>query len=166
MEVGKVIEGGTTLSSGLIRNAFWIGENRTLGKKILEFLYALRLNHIFSKDQILTGYINRVAFGSMNYGLKSASKYYFDREPRNLTKAEQIVLLIIPKDSQKYNPYQKPKSFRTRFETVTGILRDGGIITSEEYQTILLEKLSWNIEHGNPLPYVTDFLSTKIIENS
>lgn len=102
----------------------------------------------------------------MNYGLKSASKYYFDREPRNLTKAEQIALLIIPKDSQKYNPYQKPKNFRTRFETITGILRDGGVITGEEYQTILSEKLSWNTEHGNPLPYVTDFLSTKTVANS
>jgi membrane peptidoglycan carboxypeptidase len=107
-----------------------------------------------------------VAFGSMNYGLKSASKYYFDREPRNLTKAEQIALLIIPKDAQKYNPYQKPKNFRTRFETVTQTLRNGEIITDEEYQTILSEKLSWNIENGNSLPYVTDFLSTKIAANS
>lgn len=58
----------------------------------------------------------------MNYGLKSAAKYYFRKSPENLTEAEQIALLILPKDSKKYDPYKKPKNFRTRFEIVTEIL--------------------------------------------
>lgn len=88
----------------------------------MEFLSAIRLNHLYSKDQILTEYINRVDYGYLNYGLKSAAEYYFGRSPKDLTKAEQIALLILPKDARKYDPYNKPKSFHERFETVVSIL--------------------------------------------
>ena len=162
IQAGKVVEGWSTLSSGLIRNTFWIGENRTAGKKILEFLYAIRLNHMFSKDAILTEYINRVDFGYMNHGLKPAANYYFGREPTDLTQAEQIALLILPKDSKKYDPYRKPKNFRARFEEVVKILIQEQMITEEEWKNILNENLHWNTEHGNSLPYVVDFLKTKI----
>ncbi len=159
IQAGKVVEWGTTLSSGLIRNSFWIGESRTTSRKVLEFLYAIRLNHLYSKEQILTEYVNRVNFGSLNYGLKSASKYYFNKEPKNLTKAEQIALLILPKDPKKYDPYKKPKSFQTRFDMVVKTLAKEWIITRPEQQDILTEILSWNVDHENPLPYVVDFLS-------
>jgi len=164
IEALRVVEWGTTLSSGLIRNAFWIGEKRTIGKKILEFLYAVRLNKLYSKEEILTEYINRVNFGYMNYGLKSAAKYYFDKEPVHLTPSEQIALLILPKDSLKYNPYKKPRSFRTRFEEVVSILAKEWIVTEDEWKSILSENLSWNTKHENSLPYVVDFLN-KIIVN-
>lgn len=103
-------------------------------------------------------------YGYLNYGLKSGAKYYFGRLPKDLTKAEQIALLILPKDSDKYNPYKKPKNFRTRFESVTGILLRTNIITADEQKDILSEKLVWRNEHGNPLPYVADFLKTKTPE--
>ncbi len=86
-------------------------------------MYALRLNQIYSKDQILTEYINRVNFGYLNYGLKSAAKYYFNRTPNDLTKAEQIALLVLPKDPKKYDPYNKPKLFQQRFHHVVTTLQ-------------------------------------------
>ncbi|MDD5376744.1 MAG: transglycosylase domain-containing protein [Candidatus Gracilibacteria bacterium] len=158
IRAGKVVEGGSTLSSGLIRNTFWIGEDRTIGKKILEFLYAIRLNRLYPKDRILTEYIDRVGFGYLNQGLGSAAKYYFGREPKNLTKAEQIALLILPKDSRRYDPYKKPQTFRSRFEFIVDVLEKKQIITADEQKNILLENLAWNMEHGNSLPYVSDFL--------
>ena len=97
----------------------------------------------------------------MNYGLKSAAKYYFDQEPKNLTHAEQIALLLIPRDPKKYDPFNKPKNFRERFEAVTNTLRESGIITEEERKSLLHEKLSWNRNHENSLPYVLDFLKTR-----
>lgn len=131
----------------------------------MEFMYAVRLNHLYSKDGILTEYINRVDFGYLNYGLKSAAKYYFDREPKDLTKAEQIALLILPKDSKQYDPYRKPKSFRSRFEKVVDILAQQHILNPEERNDVLNENLNWNTRHGNPLPYVADFLRTKMEES-
>lgn len=162
IQAGRIVEGGSTLSSGLIRNAFWITEERTLGKKILEFLYAMRLNHLLIKEQILTEYINRVHFGHMNYGLGSAAWYYFDREPMHLTKAEQLALLILPKDPTKYDPYKKPKNFHTRFEEVVRTLKTNQNITESEETELLREELHWNTHHQNPLPYVADFLQNTL----
>ena len=102
----------------------------------------------------------------MNHGLKSAAKYYFGREPKNLTKAEQIALLILPKDSRQYDPYRKPKSFRSRFEKVVGILAQQHIFNPEERNDILNENLNWNTRHENPLPYVTDFLKKAVLPSS
>ncbi len=127
----------------------------------MEFLSAIRLNHLYSKDQILTEYIGRVDYGYLNYGLKSAARYYFNRDPLDLTRAEQIALLILPKDSRKYDPYKKPKSFRERFETVVSILVKKWDITTLEQSDILFEKLIWNTKHANELPYVVDFLKTE-----
>lgn len=121
-------------------------------------MYAIRLNYILSKEQILTQYLNRVGFGYMNYGLKSASIYYFDKEPRNLTKAEQIALLVLPKDPRKYDPYKQPKQFRARFELLTKTLVATNILSNDEGETIRNEQFIWNRNHNNPLPYVSDFL--------
>ena len=66
---------------------------------------------MMSKEAILTGYINRIGFGYLNYGLRSASLYYFAKEPKSLTQAEQIALLVIPKNPNIYDPYKHPKAF-------------------------------------------------------
>lgn len=161
IQAGSIVEWATTLSSGLIRNMFWIQESRTIDRKLLEYIYAIRLNHILSKKEILTRYINRVEFWYLNHWLLSASKYYFNREVKELTKAEQIALLSLPKDPRNYDPYKKPKNFRLRFENVVHILYSAKILSEEEMKDILKENLSWNINHDNPLPYVTDFLVQK-----
>lgn len=94
--------------------------------------------------------------------MKSAAKYYFNQEnPKNLTRAEQIALLILPKDPGKYNPYNKPKNFRARFEGVVNTLAKKRIITWEEQRDILNEKLNWNRHHENTLPYVVDFFKAR-----
>lgn len=118
IQAGRIVEGASTLSAQLIRNIFWINERRDLTHKILESLYAIRLNHIMSKEEILTTYVNRIGFGYLNFGLRSASLYYFAKEPKNLTPAEQIGLLVIPKNPNTYNPYTHPKAFNERYQQI------------------------------------------------
>lgn len=155
---GKIIEGGSTISSQFIRNNLWLNESRTLTKKILEFLYAIRLNHLYTKDEILEKYLNQVSYGYLNYGLSSASHYFFTKDPENLTKAEQIALLVIPKDAHKFDPYKNPKAFRSRFEKVVAYLQKSNVISTSESRDILAESLNFNYDHDNKLPYVADFL--------
>lgn len=158
IRAGKVIEWGSTLSSGLIRNTLWLNEKRTLSKKLLEFVYAVRLNHLYTKEEILTSYIDRVYYGYLNYGLTSASRYYFAKEPKNLTKAEQIALLILPKDPKKYNPYKESRAFKERFSLVIKTLKKEHILSDTEAENIQSEELQFNYEHDDVLPYVTDFM--------
>jgi membrane peptidoglycan carboxypeptidase len=94
----------------------------------------------------------------LNYGLASASRYYFSKDPKNLTKAEQIALLILPKDPKKYNPYKENKAFKVRFSLIVHTLQKNNILTETEAKNILTEERGLNYNHENILPYVADFI--------
>ncbi|MDD2486753.1 MAG: transglycosylase domain-containing protein [Candidatus Gracilibacteria bacterium] len=166
IKAGKIVEGGSTISSQYIRNNLWLNDSRGVVKKSMEFLYAIRLNEIYTKDEILEKYANQIYFGYLNYGLKSASIYFFGKDPENLTKAEQIALLVIPKNIQKYDPYKNISNFSKRFKLLTGYLEKNNIITSKEKISIESEKLAFSTQHRNKLPYFIDFLRDKISSES
>ncbi|MDQ7022903.1 MAG: penicillin-binding transpeptidase domain-containing protein, partial [Candidatus Gracilibacteria bacterium] len=98
-------------------------------------------------------------YGYLNYGIESASKYHFDKSVVNLTKAEQIAILILPKNPSKYDPYRNISNFKIRFKKITNYLYQNKLITKDELNSILSEKLTFNENHKNKLPYVVDFLA-------
>ncbi|MDD2565543.1 MAG: transglycosylase domain-containing protein [Candidatus Gracilibacteria bacterium] len=167
IKAGKVIEGGSTISTQFIRNNLWLNEGRNFSKKLLEFLYAINLNLRYSKNEILTLYSNQLYFGYLNYGLKSASFFYFDKDINNLTKSEILALIIIQKNSSKYDPYKFKTNFDTRFGILAKTLLSNSIINQKEYEDIIEEKLVLNNNHNQKLPYIVDFLnSEKIVDRS
>lgn len=157
VESGKVVEGASTITTQLIRNAFWINEKRDFRHKLLESMYAFRLEHLLTKEEIITEYINRVSFGHLNIWLGSASLYYFGKEPKNLTKAEQIALLALPKNPSGFDPYIHPSEFRERYERIIQTLQDDGILSKIDAGNILSEKLLFIENHEQKLPFVLDF---------
>ncbi len=165
-EAWNVVEWASTISSQVIRNNYWLNNKRTFLLKIKEFYLSLALNKHYSKDEILTNYLSNIYFGYLNYWIKSASNYYFWKDLENLTKAEQIALISLPKNPKKYDPYKNRQEFKTRFKSVTTSLLKNKIITREEYNSILNEKLEFNEDHNNKLPYVVDFLKTFVISTS
>lgn len=154
----KTVEGGSTISSQLIRNSFWLNEKRTFSKKILEFIYSVWLNIKYSKSEILRIYADRLYFWYLNYWIKSASKYYFDKELNNLTKAELIALITIQKNASKYDPYKFRTNFDYRFIIVAKALKNNWIMNDREYEDVINEKLNFNASHKNKLPYISDFI--------
>lgn len=152
---GGIREGASTLHTGLVRNALWIEEERTWGKKMLEAAYALRVDGKYSKEKILSEYLNRVSFGRLSKGLAAASRSYFGKEPHNLTQAEQVALLAMAKNPARYDPVKNPVAFRTRFESVVTTLVEAGIVSAADSPTLLAEKLSFPTPK-NALPYVID----------
>ncbi|MDD5213548.1 MAG: transglycosylase domain-containing protein [Candidatus Gracilibacteria bacterium] len=155
---GKIVEGASTIDSQVIRNSLWLNSSRGYKTKIKEFVLALALNKKYSKDEILNLYLNNIYFGYLNYGLESASIYYFGKDVTNLTKAEIIALATIPKNSNNYEPFKKKQNFENRFSAILEALKSRKIITESEYEDIKSEKLIWNTEHKNKLPYVVDFI--------
>ncbi len=158
----KIVEWASTLSTQVIRNNFWLNKKRSYSRKISEFYLALILNTKYSKDEILENYLNRIYFWNLNYWIESASQYYFGKTLQNLTKAEQIALLIIPKNSSKYSP-NKP-SFRVRFEKVVNYLQDNWVLSANEARNILNEKLDFNYESNATLPYIVDYIQANKLE--
>lgn len=155
------IEWASTISSQLIRNNLWVNQDRTLKQKLLEFYLAMVLNKKYSKDQILEKYINMLSFGNLCYGPQAAARYYFWKTLNNLTKAEQLALITIPKNPNKYNPLKNYPLFEKRFLNLAKYLLSNNIISKDEYDDIIKEKLLFKKEDIDNLPYITDFIKLK-----
>jgi len=158
IEEGKVVEWASTISSQLIRNTKGLNDKRNITKKLQEFWLAFIMNTKYNKDDILEAYLNNVSFWYMNFGYQSASYYYFWKSVENLTKAEQIALLAIPKNALKYDPYTQKEAFNSRYNLIIKLFLDNKIISSEDEIFIKNEKLEFNENHEPKLPYIKDYL--------
>ena len=99
----KIVEGASTISQQYIKNLYQ-NFDKTWKRKWKETLLTLNLEVHYSKDDILEGYINTINFGQGNIGIYNASKYYFNKEPKDLSLEESLILAGIPKSPSNYNP--------------------------------------------------------------
>jgi penicillin-binding protein 1A len=131
---GSAKEGASTITIQLARNAFIENPTaKTLTRKIQEAILALQLEHEYTKDEILTFYLNKIFLGESSFGIKAAAKTYFGKDIKNLTPAEIALLAGLPQAPSLYNPYIHPETAKNRRTVVLGVMRDAGLITSEEY---------------------------------
>ena len=103
LKEGKIKQGGSTLTQQLAKNLFLVFD-RSVERKVRELLLALWLEMSFTKEQILTLYLNRVYFGSGVFGLRAAAEYYFGKSVSDLRLNEAAMLIGILKAPSKYNP--------------------------------------------------------------
>ena len=92
---GHEVQGGSTITQQLAKNAF-LTQERSIIRKIKEAFIAKELEHKYTKDEILTMYLNQIYFGQGAYGIESASMYYFNKHVQNLDIAEAATLAAIP----------------------------------------------------------------------
>ena len=104
----KLARGASTITQQVVKNVF-LNSNKSLWRKIKEFIYATRIEKIRTKDQILETYINLIELGPNIYGIKEASKVYFNKEPKNLTAKEGAFLAMLLPSPVKYS-----QSFRNQ----------------------------------------------------
>jgi 1A family penicillin-binding protein len=105
---GKKVQGGSTITQQLIKNTLLTSE-RSISRKIKEWILSVKLEKTMSKDDILTLYLNEAPYGGNIYGIEEASKAFFNKEPINLTLAESAYLAAIPNGPTYYSPYRKNK---------------------------------------------------------
>ena len=103
----RTVSGASTITMQLAK-LIYNSENRGLNIKIKEIFLALQLEKRFSKKQILTLYLNNLPFGNNVDGVTSASRYYFSKDLKNLNKEEIMLLSIIPRRPELYNPLKNP----------------------------------------------------------
>lgn len=124
-------EGASTISQQLIKNTHLTSE-KTLKRKIAEIKLAIELEKKYSKDEILEKYLNTIYFGNNCYGITSASKFYFDKAPENLSLNESAILASIIKAPSIYTPINSIKTFE-RKNLVLKEMKDQGYISNLEY---------------------------------
>lgn len=104
IENGGIRQGGSTITQQLARSAF-LSKERTLKRKFLEAIFALKIERHYSKDEILDQYLNEVPYGANAYGIETASETYFGKPAKELTLDEAAFLAALPKAPSYYSPY-------------------------------------------------------------
>ncbi len=117
LKAGTVVQGGSTLTQQLAKNIFLTPE-RTIDRKIQEAMLALWLEAKFTKEEILTLYLNRVYLGGGAYGVEAASQRYFGKSARDVTLAEAAMLAGLLKAPSRYAPTNDLARSRERAATV------------------------------------------------
>ncbi|NMA69062.1 MAG: PBP1A family penicillin-binding protein [Desulfitobacterium sp.] len=128
-------EGASTITMQLANNAFIENpREKTLERKIQQAYLALQLEREYTKEEILTFYLNRIFFGQSSFGIQAAAKTYFGKEVSELEPVEVALLAGLPQAPSAYNPYVKPDNAKKRRNTVLMVMRDADLITAEEYE--------------------------------
>jgi len=151
-----VRQGGSTLTQQLAKNLF-LSSDRTMRRKIQELLLALWLEQRFTKDEILTLYLNRVYFGAGAFGLDAASRRYFGKPATALTLAEAAVLAGLLKAPSHLAPDRNPLDAGARGRLVLDEMVDAGFISPREAQIAGASPVKVGPSQFAGAPYFVDF---------
>lgn len=142
--VGKsVAGGGSTITQQLVKNTLLTRE-RTITRKIKEWILALKIEKVYTKDEILALYLNEAPYGGTVYGIQEASRMFFGKNPIDLTLAESAYLAAIPNLPTYYSPYGKNlDKLEARKNLVLKRMLDVKFISQEDYDQAKNEKVTF-----------------------
>lgn len=165
-ERNTVVEGGSTLTMQLVKNLF-LKPERKLSRKVAEAVMAIRLEQIFTKDQILEMYLNQIYWGHNNYGIQTAAQSYFSKSADQLNLAESAMLAGLIQSPEEYSPFVNLNVAKERQAIVLNRMENLGWITSAEAEAARKQKLnigkltSWRT---SKLPFITEAVVAELNE--
>jgi penicillin-binding protein 1A len=134
--------GGSTITQQLAKNLFPRGENLSTGKLVLrkfqEWITATKLEHNYSKEEIIAMYLNTVAFGHNAYGIRSAASTFFDKKPSEMNIEECALMAGVVNAPTRYSPVRNPNNALSRRNLVLTKMAENGYITQAECDSISL----------------------------
>ncbi len=131
IRAGHVVQGGSTISQQVAKNVF-LTPDRTIIRKLKEMLLAFKLESRFSKEEILSIYLNRVYLGAGSYGVDAAAKRYFDKSARDLNLGESAIMAGLLKAPSRYAPSSNPVLSRKRADQVLVNMEDAGYLNKQQ----------------------------------
>ncbi|MBL7065761.1 MAG: PBP1A family penicillin-binding protein [Anaerolineae bacterium] len=132
---GEILSGGSTITQQLARNLLLSPEERaeiSLERKLREAILAWRLARTYSKDEILTLYLNESYYGNLAYGIEAAARTYFAKSAAELDLAECALLAGLPQSPARYNPLENPQAAQARQSVVLDLMTKHGYISQPE----------------------------------
>jgi penicillin-binding protein 1A len=127
----KVVQGGSTITQQFVKNTYTKRE-RTISRKLKEAALAWQLEQRWSKDRILTAYLNTIYFGNGAYGVEMAARVYFHTTASRLTLPQAALLAGLPASPGAYDPVENPARARLRRATVLNLMVQQGLITRKD----------------------------------
>ena len=130
VSTGRLAQGGSTITQQVAKTLF-LSNERTLRRKIREFLLTIWLERTFTKDEILEIYLNRVYLGAGTWGVDAASRMYFGTSARKVNLWQAAMLAGLPRAPSRFNPRVNPAAAAARTREVLTAMADTGAITQE-----------------------------------
>lgn len=162
----ETVEGGSTLTQQLVKNLF-LSDDKSISRKLAEAVLAMRVEQIFTKDQILEMYLNHIFWGVNTNGAETAAQNYFNKSAADLNLAEAAMMAgIIPAPSV-YNPFKNYKTAKFRQTLVLDRLQEVGWASPEEIKAAkaLPIKLGKGTSYeASRVPYVTQAVIAELEE--
>ncbi len=163
---GKFSQGGSTITQQVIKNTV-LTSQKSITRKLKEWMLAVKLDREMGKEQILALYINGAPYGGSIYGVEEASKIYFDKEPTDLTIAESAYLAAIPNAPTYYSPFGKHKdALEARKNLVLSREHELKFITDAEYAAAKAETVTFQPQQttGIKAPHFVFFIKDYLVD--
>ena len=163
---GGVSEGASTLTMQLVKNLF-LTQERTFSRKLAEAILAIRVEQVFSKDEILEMYLNNIYWGHNNYGIQTAAQSYFNKSAAKLSLAEAAVLAGLIQAPEQYSPFLNYSNTKKRQAAVLARMRALNWISPEQEQAALKAPLlvgkptAWRTSES---PFITEAVVKELEE--
>jgi penicillin-binding protein 1C len=164
-------QGASTITQQVVKNSL-LTTDKTLTRKIKEWVLAIKLTKVMTKDQILETYLNESPYGGTMYGIEEASRAFFGHPSNDLTLAQAAYLAAIPQAPTYYSPYGTHRdALDSRHLLVLQRMRDLGLITPDEYSAAKDEKVQFlskndsSIRAPHFVMFIKDYLTQKYGED-
>ncbi|MDO8551135.1 MAG: PBP1A family penicillin-binding protein [bacterium] len=147
----RKLSGGSTLTQQLVKNVL-LTSDRTITRKIKEFILAVQIERKYNKDQILSMYLNEAPYGGTAWGVGAASEVYFNKDVSDLDLIESAILAGLPQRPSVYSPYSTtPNAYKNRTKDVLRRMREDGYISKDQENEALegLDKVKFADNSSN-----------------
>ncbi|WP_204120770.1 transglycosylase domain-containing protein [Levilactobacillus sp. 244-2] len=160
------MQGGSTLTQQLVKLSVFstAASDRTLKRKAQEAWLALKVDHDYSKDQILEYYINKVYMGNGVYGMQTAAQYYYGKTLKGLDLAQLALLAGMPQSPTNYDPTTYPALAKKRRDLVLEAMAKNNAITSAQAQQAEATSITTGLVKSHSKSTSTSAKTTKVID--
>lgn len=134
--MGRYAQGGSTITQQVAKNLF-LTSQKNIKRKTQELLLAFWLEHKFSKEQILTLYLNRVYLGAGTYGIEAASQKYFQKSSRDMNLLEAAIIAGMLKAPSRYNPIASAERAKARAKVILQNMVNNDALTERQMKYAL-----------------------------
>lgn len=162
LRAGKAVEGASTITQQLVKNVLLTREKK-LSRKIKEAIYAIKIEYVLTKEQILERYLNEIYYGHGYYGIKTAADGYFHKKLSDLSLKEMAILVGLPKAPSTYAPTKNYEISMGRANRVIQRMHVLGWINDVEYEKALAENPEVHNDTltQNRAPFIVDEVARK-----
>ena len=165
LKAGRIVQGGSTITQQVAKSLL-LSNERSIARKIKDFLLAQKIEKYLTKEEILFLYLNQVYLGGGNYGVHAAVEGYFEKELHEITIAEAAVIAGLLVAPGKYSPYRNPKAAIRRQRYVLRRMYEVGKITEEEYEQATNEVIKFRRRSASSFKagHFTDWIRQTVIQ--